>query len=101
MSWDTLFTEVALKLVAFIGVVKGVVSIKLAHVLAMLAATLACEYLIRMAAFVVVEKLHYDRLGRCNPLWVLLQILFKPAHLVERVEDEGDSVRSGVVVKLV
>ena len=57
---DTLFTEVALKLVAFIEVVKGVVSIKLAqsHVLAVLAATLACEYLVRMAALAVIEKLH-------------------------------------------
>ena len=99
VSWDTLFTEVALKLVAFIGVVKGVVSTKLAHVLAMLAATLACEYLVRVAAFVVVEKLHYNRLGRCNQLWVLLPILFKPAHLVVRVEDEGGSVRSGVVAE--
>ena len=56
VSWDTLFTEVALKLVAFIGVIKGVVSIKLAHVLAMLAATLACEYLVRVAAFVVLKS---------------------------------------------
>ena len=51
--WDTLFTAVALKLIAFIGVVKGVVSIKLAHVLVVLAAPLACEYLVRVAAFVV------------------------------------------------
>ena len=41
--WDTLFTAVALKLVTFIGVVKGIVSIKLAHVLVVLAAPLACE----------------------------------------------------------
>ena len=72
MSWDTLFTEVELKLVAFIEVVEGVVSLKLAHVLAVLAATLVCEYLVGVATLVVVEKLHYDRLGRCDPLWVLL-----------------------------
>ena len=34
-------------------------------------------------------------------LWVLLPMLFNPAHLVVRVEDEGGSVRGGVVVELV
>ena len=96
--WDTLFTEVALKLVAFIGVVKVVASIKLAHVLAVLGAPLACEYLVRVAAF-VVGKFHYDRLGRCDPLWGLLPILFKPAHHAVRVEDGGGSVRSGVIAE--
>ena len=100
-SWDALFTEVALKLVAFIGVVRGVVSIKLAHELAVLAETLACEYIVGVTTLVVVEKLHYDRLGRCDPLWVLLPMLFKPAHLVVRVEDDGGSVRSGVATELV
>ena len=90
---DTLFTEAGLKLVAFIEVVKGVASIKLAHVLAMLAAALASEYLVRVAAFVVG--------GSCDPLWVLPPMLLKPAHLVVRVEDEGGSVRSGIVAKLV
>ena len=69
VAWDTLFTEVALKLVAVIEVVKGVVSIKLAHVLVVLAATMACEYLVRVAALVLVEKLHYDRLGRYDPIF--------------------------------
>ena len=101
VAWNTLFTEVALKLVAFIEVVTGVVSIKLAHVLAVLAAALACEYLVRLAAFVIVEKLHYDRVGRFDPLWVLLPMVFNQAHLVVRVEVEGSSVRSGVIAKLV
>ena len=42
-----------------------------AHVLAARAASLACEYLVGVAAL-GVEKLHYDRL-RCDPLWVLLR----------------------------
>ena len=100
VPWDTLFAEVALNLVAFIEVVKGVVSIKLAYVLAVLAATLACEYLVRVATLVVVEKLHYDRLGRCDPLWVFLPMLFKPAHPVVRVEDDGGSACSGVSTEL-
>ena len=92
------FTEGALQRVILIAVV---VSIKRTHVIAVRAATWACEYLVRVAALGVVEKLHCDRLGGCDPLWVLLSMLFKPPHLVVRLKDEGCSVRSGVVAGIV
>ena len=91
-------TRSALKLVAVIGVVKGVVSIKLAHVLAVLAvlaAPLACEYLVRLAAF-VVGKLHYDRLGHCD-----CGCSFQCSSNPHVVRVDGGSVCSGVVAKLV
>ena len=47
-------------------------SIKRARVLAVRAASVACEYPVGVAAL-VVEKLHYDRIGHCDPLWLLLQ----------------------------
>ena len=71
-------TRSALELVAFIEVVR--VLYRLNSLMCSLAA-LACEYLVRVAAF-VVGKLHYDRLGRCDPLWVLLLKLINPAHLI-------------------
>ena len=67
------------------------------HVLAVLAATLVCEYRVRVA---VVGKLCNERLSRCGSLVVLLPMLFKPAHLVERLETRAALLRSGVVAEV-